>query len=52
MRVERYVKLGGDWLYTDIRGDNGVLALAAIGCTLRLADVYRRAQPGKPVRLR
>ena len=52
LRVEHFLKQKCGWLYTDIHGEDGVLELSSIGCSLRLADVYRRAWPDGPVRLR
>ncbi len=52
VRVERFVKQGGDWLYTDVHGEDGVLELSSIGCELSLVEIYRRVRFPGPVRLR
>ena len=52
VRVERFAGQGSDWLYTDIRGDDGVLELTSIGCQLQLVEIYRRVRLPGPVRLR
>ncbi len=51
-RVEQYRKQATGWLYTDIRGADGILDLPTIGCRLQLTDIYRRAEPREPLRLR
>ncbi len=50
-RIEHFARRGDGWLYTDVRGIEGVLELPAIACDLPLADVYRRV-PFGPARLR
>lgn len=50
-RLEHYAKQASGWLYTDVHGVDGRLELAAVGCSLRLSEVYRRV-PFGPVRLR
>ncbi len=52
LRVEHYRKQDTGWLYRDIRGAEGVLELPAIGCRVRLSDIYRRVEPSEPLRLR
>ena len=52
IRVERFVEQGSDWLYTDVRGDDGMLELTSISCELRLVDIYRRVRLPGPTRLR
>lgn len=42
MRVERYARQGDDWERTELSGPDDVLTIEAIGCTIRLADVYER----------
>ena len=42
MRVERYARQGDAWERTELSGPDDVLTIAAIGCTVRLADVYER----------
>ncbi|MDC3960256.1 Uma2 family endonuclease [Polyangium jinanense] len=40
-RIEHYRKLPtGQWLLTECTGDEGSVELPALGCTIRLADVY------------
>lgn len=42
-RVERYLRQeSGDWLYTVVRGLDESIALPTLGCTLALADIYRK----------
>lgn len=42
-QIERYERQDTDnWLYTVVSGLDGVLDLSSIGCTLPLADVYRK----------
>jgi Uma2 family endonuclease len=46
--IERYARTQQGWLLTEAHGLEGVLELAAAGCTLRLADVYDRITFGTP----
>jgi Uma2 family endonuclease len=42
-RIEQYRRQDGEvWLYRDVIGLDGVIALPAVGATLALADVYER----------
>lgn len=52
LRLEHYLRQASGWLYTDVRGVEGVLELPAIACRLRLIDVYRRAAPRGSLQLR
>ncbi len=46
-RIEQYVRQpDGNWLLHEAGDLTGRLALAAVGCTLELADVYDKLQPG------
>jgi Uma2 family endonuclease len=43
-RVEHSRRLEtGQWLLTEHKGDDAVVALTALGCELRLADIYENA---------
>jgi Uma2 family endonuclease len=42
MRVERYARRGDDWERTELSRPDDALMIAAIDCTIRLADVYER----------
>jgi Uma2 family endonuclease len=47
VRVERFLRQeSGDWLYSEVRGLDGVLDLPSIGCKLALAEVYRKVRFG------
>ena len=40
-RIEHYRRVdGGHWLLTEVKGLDGSLALPALGCVLRISDVY------------
>ena len=41
-RIERYVRQGDLWVLSEMRGLDAVLPLGAIGCSVRLADIYER----------
>ncbi|HKC65576.1 MAG TPA: Uma2 family endonuclease [Pyrinomonadaceae bacterium] len=44
-KVEQYVKQAdGRWLLSDISSLEGVIELASIQCTLRLADIYAKVE--------
>jgi Uma2 family endonuclease len=40
VRVERFVRQGDDWLFSDISDAAATLKLASIGCEVPLADIY------------
>ena len=42
MRVERYVRRGDAWERTELTGPDELLTIAAVDCTIRLADIYER----------
>lgn len=42
IRVEHYLQQGTQWLLTEFRELQEVLALVSIRCELRLSDIYRR----------
>lgn len=42
MRVERYARQGDDWEETVLHSPDDVLTIGAIGCTVRLAEIYER----------
>ena len=43
-QIQRYSRLdAGQWLYSNITALNEEIVIPAIGCTLALADVYRKA---------
>lgn len=42
MRIEHYLRQGEQWLLTDARGPDAVVALPSIGCELKLSDVYAK----------
>jgi Uma2 family endonuclease len=39
-RLERYVRQGGFWLFSDVEGLDAEVALGTIGVTLRLSEIY------------
>lgn len=42
-KIERFLRQeSGDWLYTKVTRDDGVLKLSSIDCELKVADVYRK----------
>ena len=43
-RIERYVRQedGRTWVYTETHGADGMVTIEAIGCDLRLEDVYTK----------
>jgi Uma2 family endonuclease len=41
-RVERYRRIGADWLLSDFTQITDTVALPSIGCTLALEEIYRR----------
>jgi Uma2 family endonuclease len=48
MRVERYVRRGEQWILTEVSAPDDVLEIGAIGCSIRLGDVYHRVGlPGR-----
>jgi Uma2 family endonuclease len=54
MRVERYVRQGEQWVLSEVSAADDVLEIGAIGCSVRLGDVYHRVRladrslPGLP----
>jgi Uma2 family endonuclease len=47
MRVERYVRQGEQWVLSEVSAPDDVLEIGAIGCSVRLGDVYYRVRlPG------
>jgi Putative restriction endonuclease len=45
MRVEHYVRQSNDeWTLHDIGDPAGLIVLSSIGCTLTLAEIYKRAE--------
>lgn len=47
MRIEHYLRQGEQWLLTDARGPDAVVALPSIGCELKLSDVYAKVEFGE-----
>jgi Uma2 family endonuclease len=48
MRVERYVRQGDLWVLSELSAPDDVLEIGAIGCSVRLGDVYHRVRlPGR-----
>jgi Uma2 family endonuclease len=46
-RVERFVRQGDLWVLSEVTGLDAMLTLDAIGCEVRLADIYERVElPG------
>lgn len=42
-KIERYLRQpSGNWLYTQVSDPTGSIDLPSLGCTLALADVYRK----------
>jgi Uma2 family endonuclease len=48
--VDRYVRQGDLWVLSEISGLDAVLSLDAIGCAVRLADIYERVDVGSEAR--
>src|SRR5919108_290049 len=48
VRIERYVRDGERWVLTEIDSLDDTLALASIGCELRLREVYERVDLSRP----
>jgi Uma2 family endonuclease len=49
MRIEHFMRQpNGLWLMAEAVGPDGVLEIASIGCSLRLADVYDKVDIGSP----
>ena len=44
MRVERYVRQGEQWVLSELSAPDDVLEIGAIGCSVRLGDVYHRVR--------
>jgi Uma2 family endonuclease len=42
LRVERYVRQGDQWVLSELSTLDDVLQIDAIGCSVRLSDVYER----------
>jgi Uma2 family endonuclease len=47
VRVERYVRRGEEWVFTELSALDDVLRIDAIECDVRLSDIYERVKlPG------
>jgi Uma2 family endonuclease len=44
VRVERYVRQGDQWILSELSAQDDVLQIDAIGCSVRLSDVYRKVK--------
>lgn len=44
VRVERYVRQGEEWVLSELSALDDVLQIDAIGCSVRLGDVYERVK--------
>ena len=41
-RVETFVQRGDEWIYEEVRGEDAVLVLEPIGCSVPLSVIYER----------
>lgn len=46
--VERYVRQGDLWVFSDISDPDGSLALNSVGCTIQMRDVYEMVEFPSP----
>jgi len=48
-RVETFVQRGGEWIYEEVRGEDGVLVLEPAVCSVPLSAIYDRVDltPGR-----
>ena len=44
MRVERYVRDGDRWLFSEIGEPGGVLRIETLGCEIALDEIYARVE--------
>ena len=44
MRIERYVRRGEQWVLSELSAPDDLLEVGAIGCSVRLSDVYHRVR--------
>ena len=45
-RIERFTRDGDDWVLTAFDGLEATVALASVGCGVRLGDVYAKVRWG------
>jgi Uma2 family endonuclease len=46
-RIEIYRRQGNDWLFSEVNGLEKTLSLEAIGCELKLSEVYEKVDFGR-----
>jgi Uma2 family endonuclease len=44
-RVERFVRQGDLWVFSEVTGLDAILPLDAIACSIRLTDIYENVEP-------